>query len=117
MNNMTSDADAIARIVAADSAYADALRQEVEELAPVPEPTITAPPGTVYQSVDHGWTTPRMAVMHVTEDGRGIVPYGVAPLNSDVTCSDGIRRCVRHIDGIVWAEPLFSEHPPYEKAR
>lgn len=106
MNNMTSDADAIARVVAADSAYTDALRQEVLELVPT---TIPGPPGgTVYRCLDQGWITPPMAVMHVTPDGlRGIVPYGTAPLNSVVTCSDGVRRCIRHVPGLVWAEPLF----------
>ena len=89
-----------------DRAYIDALRQEVLELVPT---TIPGPPGgTVYRCLDQSWTTPPMAVMHVQPDGlRGIVPYGVLPLGSVVTCSDGIRRCIRRIGGVyglVWSE-------------
>ena len=86
-----------------DRAYTDALRQEVLELVPT---TIPCPPGgTVYRCLDQGWITPPMAVMHVMPDGlRGLVPYGTHRFDSIVTCSDGVRRCIRCIDGLVWAE-------------
>ena len=91
-----------------DRAYTDALRQEVLELVPT---AIPGPPGgTVYRCLDQGWITPPMAVMHVMPDGlRGIVPYSTAPFNSVVTCSDGVRRCIRRIGevhSLVWAEVI-----------
>ena len=89
-----------------DHAYTAALRQEVLELVPT---AIPGPPGgTVYRCLDQKWTTPPMAVMRIMPDGlRGIVPYGTRPFNSVVTCSDGVRRCIRRIGGVhslVWAE-------------
>ena len=86
-----------------DRAYTDALRQEVLELVPTALPG--PPGGTVYRCLDQGWITPPMAVMCVTPDGeRGFVPYGTHRFDSIVTCSDGVRRCIRCIDGLVWAE-------------
>ena len=86
-----------------DRAYTDALRQEVLELVPTTIPG--TPGGTVYRCLDQGWITPPMAVMCVTPDGeRGFVPYGTHRFDSIVTCSDGVRRCIRCIDGLVWAE-------------
>ena len=88
-----------------DRAYTDALRQEVLELVPT---TIPAHGGTVYRCLDQGWITPPMAVMRIMPDGlRGIVPYGTHRFDSIVTCSDGVRRCIRRIGGVhslVWAE-------------
>ena len=86
-----------------DRAYTEALRQEVLELVPTALPC--PPSGTVYRCLDQGWITPPMAVMHVMPDGeRGLVPYGTHRFDSIVTCSDGVRRCIRCIDGLVWAE-------------
>ena len=92
-----------------DRAYTEALRQEVLELVPTALPCPSG--GTVYRCLDQGWITPPMAVMHVMPDGlRGLVPYGTHPLNASiVTCSDGVRRCIRRIGGIhslVWAEVI-----------
>ena len=86
-----------------DRAYTEALRQEVLELVPTALPG--PPGGTVYRCLDQGWITPPMAVMCVTPDGeRGFVPYGTHRFDSIVTCSDGVRRYIRCIDGLVWAE-------------
>ena len=90
-----------------DRAYTDALRQEVLELVPTTKPRSPSG-GTVYRCLDQGWITPPMAVMHVMPDGlRGLVPYGTHRFDSIVTCSDGVRRCIRRIAGsyeLVWAE-------------
>ena len=89
-----------------DMAYTTALRQEVETLSPAPGQSREDRlwDGTIYQSVDRGWQTPHMAcVTHTEGTARGVVPFG-----SVVTCSDGVRRRIRHIGGIhglVWAEP------------
>ena len=89
-----------------DRAYTEALRQEVLELVPTSLPC--PPSGTVYRCLDQGWLTPPMSVMYVTPDGaRGFVPYGTHRFDSIVTCSDGVRRCIRCIGGIhslVWSE-------------
>ena len=89
-----------------DRAYTDALRQEVLELVPTALPG--PPGGTVYRCPDQGWITPPLAVMCVTPDGeRGFVPYGTHRYDSIVTCSDGVRRCIRRIGGVhslIWAE-------------
>ena len=89
-----------------DEEFTTALRQEVETLSPAPgqsrEDRLWG--GTVYQSVDYEWITPHMACVAYSEGAaRGVVPF-----DSIVTCSDGVRRCIRHIGGIhglVWAEP------------
>ena len=89
-----------------DKGSTDALRQEVEELLPAPgqsrEDRLWG--GTIYRSVDRGWQTPHMACVTESEGAA----RGVLPLGSVVTCSDGVRRCIRHIGGVyglVWAEP------------